>query len=145
MKSSTMQQCIAAKALIKNKKGEVLVLRQSFEEAVQGAGMYHPPGGIVELGETLEQAVKREVLEETRLRVEVGNVVGVAQWQANIRGTMCYFVGVFYECRVAPGQTMNVDNDEAVGFAWVNRETINDVTVLEPSRAMIVKLLEGGN
>jgi ADP-ribose pyrophosphatase YjhB (NUDIX family) len=35
------------------------------------------PGGAVELGETLEQAVTREMFEETGLRVRVGPVVEV--------------------------------------------------------------------
>jgi 8-oxo-dGTP pyrophosphatase MutT (NUDIX family) len=62
---SNVKQRIAAKAIIKNSEGQVLVLRQSFEKAVDGAGLYHPPGGIVEPGEILRETLKREVKEET--------------------------------------------------------------------------------
>jgi len=35
------------------------------------------PGGMVELGETVREAIAREVLEETALRVDVGSLLGV--------------------------------------------------------------------
>lgn len=39
-------------------------------------GYWTPPGGGVELGETVEEAVVREVLEETNMRVLKQNVIG---------------------------------------------------------------------
>ena len=41
------------------------------------AGTWSIPGGVLEMGETLRQAVAREALEETGLTVNVGQLLGV--------------------------------------------------------------------
>jgi 8-oxo-dGTP diphosphatase len=47
--------------------GKVLVVRRARQPAL---GLYTLPGGVVETGETLTEAVMREVREETSLQVE---------------------------------------------------------------------------
>ena len=56
--------------------GRVLIVRRARPPAY---GLYTLPGGGVELGETLEQAVVREVREETALEVEPVELVGFRQ------------------------------------------------------------------
>jgi ADP-ribose pyrophosphatase YjhB (NUDIX family) len=47
--------------------GRVLIVRRANPPA---HGLYTLPGGVVELGETLEEAIRREVVEETGLLIE---------------------------------------------------------------------------
>jgi len=56
--------------------GRVLIVRRARPPA---HGLYTLPGGGVELGETLEEAVIREVREETALEVEPIELVGFRQ------------------------------------------------------------------
>jgi ADP-ribose pyrophosphatase YjhB (NUDIX family) len=53
--------------------GKVLIVRRAREPA---SGLYTLPGGGVEVGETLFEAVKREVREETALEVEPVGLAG---------------------------------------------------------------------
>jgi ADP-ribose pyrophosphatase YjhB (NUDIX family) len=52
-----------ARAIIRNKKGDVLLIRRT------DTGRWGMPAGSLELGDSVTDAVKREVLEETGLRV----------------------------------------------------------------------------
>jgi 8-oxo-dGTP diphosphatase len=54
--------------------GRVVLIKRRFEPL---AGQWSLPGGSLEVGETLEAGVAREMLEETGLEVEVGPVVDV--------------------------------------------------------------------
>jgi mutator protein MutT len=56
------------------KNGAILLEKRSNEP---GKGKWSIPGGVVELGENVRQAVKREVEEETGLIVEVQSLIDV--------------------------------------------------------------------
>jgi ADP-ribose pyrophosphatase YjhB (NUDIX family) len=135
------EQCVAVKAIIQDEDGQVLLLRQSFNPEVEGAGSYHPPGGIVEPGETLHQALMREVQEETCLEVAVGEVIAVEEWRAAIRGIEYYFIGIFYACTITGGELDTAGNEESSGHAWIGPSTFREVAILEPSRSVVKKYL----
>src|SRR5258707_8005405 len=82
-------------------------------------GEWSLPGGAVDVGETLEAAVAREVFEETRLVVDVGPVVEVLDSiRRDVDGRVEYhFVIVDYRCRVRGG-TATAGSD-AEDLRWV--------------------------
>jgi ADP-ribose pyrophosphatase YjhB (NUDIX family) len=62
---------VAVTAFVRGEDGRILLIRRSDND------LYAIPGGALELGETLTQAVRREVMEETGVAVEVTGLVGV--------------------------------------------------------------------
>jgi ADP-ribose pyrophosphatase YjhB (NUDIX family) len=63
-----------AGAIPRTPDGRIWLLRRGFHE---GAGLWTFPGGFVDLGETVEEAARREAREEMCIDVELGRLVGV--------------------------------------------------------------------
>jgi 8-oxo-dGTP diphosphatase len=65
-----------AGAIIKDETGRLLLILRGHEP---GKGLWSVPGGRIEPGETDQQAVVREVLEETGLEVACGALLGAVE------------------------------------------------------------------
>jgi ADP-ribose pyrophosphatase YjhB (NUDIX family) len=55
-------------------QGEIILLKRAFDP---GKDLWTFPGGFVDLGESVEEAAKREVQEELEIDVELGGVLNV--------------------------------------------------------------------
>src|SRR5262249_19795519 len=75
---------------------------------------WEPPGGVLELDESIEAGLQREVREETGLKVEPVALTGVYKNMA--RG----IIALVFRCNVVSGHLTL--NDEASGFQWATPE-----------------------
>ena len=94
--------------------GKVVLVKRRYEPL---AGQWSLPGGTLELGETLEEGVAREMHEETGLKVEVGPVIEVFDriMTDDARRVRYHFVLVDYLCwPLSGGLLAGSDVDEAV-------------------------------
>ena len=130
----------AVKALIKNTEAKVLVLKQA-DPTITGGNQYHPPGGILELGESLKECVEREVEEEIGVKCKAKQLFDVGEWQAERGKDTMQFVGLFYVCELEPGPFM-LQEQEASEIEWVGIEEIDTLDILEPSRSIIRRFLQ---
>ncbi len=107
--------------------GRALIVKRAHDPR---KGEWSLPGGIVELGESLVDAVRREIKEETGLDVEVGEVVEVFDRVHRLEDRIRYhFVIVDYVCRPIGGELRPGDDAEEV--AWVAPHEIEQYGVNE--------------
>lgn len=91
--------------------GRLLLIRRGNEP---GRGLWSIPGGRVEEGESDEQALEREMWEETGLTVRPGALVGRVQ-----RGP---FMIADYRCAVAGGELRA--GDDALEARWCDADDL---------------------
>jgi ADP-ribose pyrophosphatase YjhB (NUDIX family) len=110
---------IGVGAFIFDDDGALLMIQRANEPA---RGKWSIPGGLVEVGETLQAAVVREVEEETGLRVEplamVDVVERVLREDANAARIQYHYVLVDYLCRCRGGAL--AAGSDAAQVRWIS-------------------------
>lgn len=101
-------------------------------------GRWSLPGGRVELGETLVEAVRREIREECCLDVSVGPLVEVVdRIHRDQAGTVeHHFVLADYLCHARAPETAAADSD-AADLRWARQEELHDLGVADPTIEVI--------
>ena len=119
--------------------GKVLIVKRRFEPL---AGQWSLPGGAVEVGETLEQSIAREMLEETGLEVEVGPVIEVFdRITRDDAGQVRYhFVLVDYLCWPVGGSLQPASDVADAVFA--DPSDLARFALTEKATAVIMRALE---
>jgi 8-oxo-dGTP diphosphatase len=100
------------------------------------------PGGMLELGEKLRDGLAREVLEETALEVEVGDVLDVFDSifpDADGR-TQYHYVLIDYRCTVRSGQAKAGSDVSEV--RWVTSQELDQLGMKAVTIAVIKKALD---
>lgn len=101
--------------------GAVLLVRRSQPP---GSGQWALPGGRVEAGETLVEAVRRELAEETGLRGEPRGLCGVAER----RGPGYHYVILNYWVDAPRGRAAAADDVDRV--AWASRADLGELDLV---------------
>lgn len=116
-------------------EGRNILLVQRAKEPLQG--YWSLPGGIVEAGEKLEDAVRREVLEETGLEIQPLEMFEIFERiMPDAEGRPEYhYVLIDYLCRVLGGQLAAASDVSCA--AWVTEQDLGKYMVTEGTLAVV--------
>jgi 8-oxo-dGTP diphosphatase len=125
-------------------QGRVLLVRRGHPPL---QGEWSLPGGALELGETLQQGVVREILEETGLVVLPLGIVEILDritLNEELGRVQCHYVLIDFACRVTGGTlSSGSDADEA---RWVEQDALGEYRLAPVTVRVIEKaLLAFGN
>jgi 8-oxo-dGTP diphosphatase len=120
--------------------GDRVLLIKRGHEPLKGA--WSLPGGVVELGETLDAALVREVREETCLDVEVGPVVDVLdRISRDGAGRVQYhYVIIDYLCRAVGGSLACASDAEDA--RWVSRGDLESYGLTAKTATVIARAFD---
>jgi 8-oxo-dGTP diphosphatase len=114
---------ISIYAVLRNEKGEFLLLRRS-ENSHSNPGKWDLPGGKLIRGEPLEEAVVREVWEETGISIVPGEIAGYATFELPDKKV----IAVVYDGGYLIAE-VNL-SDEHIEHTWISLDSILELDTL---------------
>ena len=113
MASDVPRHSVSVAAAIVRNDGRILAIRR------RDNGHWEPPGGVLELGESIEEGLRREVREETGLEIEPERLTGVYKNMA--RGV----VALVFRCHATDGEPSTTA--EAQELRWLEAADVPEL------------------
>ncbi len=119
---------VSVAGLVTNEKGEILLINCPWRG-------WEYPGGMVEPGETLQQALLREIKEETGAEVEITGFIGVCK---NVEMDV---VNIDFSCRYIKGELVN--SEESLEVRWVKMQDAIEMITFPLTKKRLGYMLSG--
>ena len=134
-KQFIMKRVDVVAAVICDDEGRVFATQRGYGAMKDG---WEFPGGKVEAGESPEEALKREIVEELNVEIAIDNFMTTVEWdyEAFHLSMRCY------KCHVVSGEMVLNEHEAA---KWLTVEDIDSVNWLPADREVVrwIKKLRG--
>ncbi|MFX0087251.1 MAG: NUDIX hydrolase [Candidatus Hodarchaeota archaeon] len=128
---------VSAHTIIFNQDGEILLTKRA---APPKANYWFPPGGVIDLGETVIEGLSREILEETSITITNLNFLDYIDGLSydNERKVLYHYVIFIFRANYLEGEVKA--NDDALDAKWFSVSDILSGNILIPSE--IIRLIK---
>ncbi|SRR6266496_4284390 len=113
MDTRQARHSVSVAAIITDDHGRALLIQRRDNHR------WEPPGGVLELDETIEEGLRREVREETGLDIEPGQLTGI--YKNMTRG----IIALVFRCKITGGTLTTTE--EATAFRWASDRDIREI------------------
>src|SRR5215471_5578569 len=124
MNTHPARHSVSVAGIITDDHGRALLIQRADNHR------WEPPGGVLELAETIHDGLRREIREETGLDIEPGALTGV------YKNTPRAIIALVFRCKITGGHL--TPNDEVITFHWADQADIRQRT----TDAYAVRLLD---
>lgn len=117
---------VSCAGLVTNDEGKILLVKSPLRG-------WEYPGGLIEPGETFQQALRREICEEAGVEVKITGFIGICK---NIEKDI---VNIDFSCQYVSGELTT--SEESVEVIWASREEAFDLITFPLTRSRLERML----
>ena len=121
---------VSVAGLVTNDRGEILMVNSPWRG-------WEYPGGLIEPGETFEEALRREIREEGGVEIEILRCVGICK---NVEKDI---VNIDFACRYVSGELTT--SEESTEVIWAEPEKAMEMITFPLTKKRLANMLFGSN
>lgn len=118
-------------AFILNENNELLLQQRKKSPE---AGFWSIPGGRLEMFETFEEAVKREIKEEVGVDIDVIDELGICDHI--IKSEQKHWVSPSFLCKITNGKPIIMEPDKHADMQWFSLENLPENLTITTQNAL---------